>query len=308
MARVSAQVGELFGQLGASPEVVAQQVGRLDRKPLASLERLGLAYGQAAVAGNKFAQRATLDARVDLPPFGSNPAPGAAAAALAPYVSGAYAPGEPQVSLHRTSGELKALLDPRQTRGARLVRLVQSDARVRAQVERLMGEAVLADGRSDARLSVVRGGARASQGSAVGVSALTSSGAQGGMPTPPSSGSVYDLFMAMDQAVMDEAARVGLGTTSGYGGPQGFLDLPPIAYESTGGYGSEDDGFGASGMSGAGLGGGPFGPGRKDASTDEAVLRVKRMLDRREQMYNIYRSTFDKYNEAAKASIDAMRG
>ncbi len=316
MSRVSANVTELFGRLGTSSEEVQAQLGRLDRKPLAALERLGVAFGSAALVANKYA-RVQTDARIDLPPFGSNPTPRAAAAALEPFVGGSYASSAPAFELHRTRQDpVRALFDPRQQRGAKLVRLVQTNERVRTLVERAMNERIVVDGRTDARLTVLRGGAQAAQrsqgSSGVNTSALTASGGGGGMPTPPSASDFYGLFMAMDQAVMEEAHRIGVGTSSGYSA-KSFLDFPPIDYESETTESMRDGGGAASGMfgMGMGMGTGMVGPGnapeKLSGSTDEAVLRLKRMLDKREQMYNIWRSTFDKYSEAAKASIDAMR-
>ena len=42
-------------------------------------------------------------------------------------------------------------------------------------------------------------------------------------------------------------------------------------------------------------------------STDQQVLNIKRMMDKRNQMYDLIKSVFDKHNESAKTAIGNMR-
>lgn len=305
MARISARVSDLFGQLGTSPEVVEQQLQRLDRSSLAALERLRVGYGHAARVENRFG-RDVSDARADLPPFGHYPPPSQILGSVRPFVGPSYS-GGPESSEHASAGQpLRALLEPRRQRAAKLVRLVHTEPRVRTAVERALGEPVVTDGRTDGRLSVARQ-QRASQRQAVGtnVSALRThsappSGSAGssGMPRPPGAADIIDLFLAMDQAILDQAKKLGSHATSS--GVINGMDLFPVPDLS--GSGSTGGTFGMSGASGSTSGSGVDGN-----SVDEGVLLLKRMIDKREQMYNLYRSTFDKYNESAKAAIDAMR-
>ncbi len=44
-----------------------------------------------------------------------------------------------------------------------------------------------------------------------------------------------------------------------------------------------------------------------DGSVDEGTLRLKRLMDKREQMYDIYNKMYDKYNQAARTAVDAIR-
>ncbi len=94
--------------LGEPAQVIGERVGELDRAPLQALKSLSVAYSHAATATNKFG-RATLDSRVDIPPFGLNPEPSAAMTSRRPTVGGTYYnPDKPEI--HSSLKMLSALL------------------------------------------------------------------------------------------------------------------------------------------------------------------------------------------------------
>jgi len=42
-------------------------------------------------------------------------------------------------------------------------------------------------------------------------------------------------------------------------------------------------------------------------STDEQTLVIKRMMDKRHQMYDLFKNVLDKHNESARTAINIMR-
>ena len=71
-------------------------------------------------------------------------------------------------------------------------------------------------------------------------------------------------------------------------------------------------GTAVSGMNGLGGGGLGFpasqlgGPANASPSVDVETMKLKRMIDKRNQMFDILRSIIDKYNETAKNIITSI--
>lgn len=286
--RVLGGLPDLLEQLGGSA-VDAKSLERLaTRASLEKLTRLEAAYTQTASDVGKFGQKVD-DARVDLPPFGFHPAPRAVFAALKPYVEAGYhqtgaAERHPSASKNAL---VSNLLSPRKTMAVRLTRLLQTDERVRASFEKKAGMSVIPDGRTDGTISVSTA-AMTSTKTGANVSAMNA------LPNMPSQDQIFDLFNAMDQEIMAEAYKLGLGTTSGNTALSGLNIFGTVL-----GAGQ------ASGITSTTVSSGDnskFGD-----SVDVSTLNLKRMIDKRDQAINAYRSVFDKYGESAKQLIDALR-
>ena len=98
----------------------------------------------------------------------------------------------------------------------------------------------------------------------------------------------------MDQEIMAEAYRVGLGTTSGNASLSGLNLFGTV--------------LGAGQVSGIVSSTSASGDNSTfNDSVDVSTLNLKRMIDKRDQAINAYRSVFDKYGESAKQLIDALR-
>ncbi|MCB9653895.1 MAG: hypothetical protein H6729_07190 [Deltaproteobacteria bacterium] len=311
------QLGDLATRLGLSAETIQSQVGRLEGVSLGTLKQLGEAYGAEALEENKYA-RHVLDSRVELPPFGYNPRPSEKCASLTPFVAGTYhrsAPGQ-----HPSAREpLTGLLSRRRSEGAKAALLVQRNAAVRSAVSRMVGGEVVPDGRTDGVLSVTTasrtpGGAAAMATTAAGaasvgvgssVSALTS------VPSMPSSSTLYDLFYAMDYEILMQAAMIGQQQTSGGTTAQNSSDQTQAQVMNVllGGKGSLQGMLGSTQSVSGFTGDSPEAASAADGveSVDLGVLRLKRMIDKRDQMVNAVKNVLDKWNQAAKGAIDNVK-
>ena len=279
---------DLVDQLGGSA-VDPKSLERLaTRASLEKLSRLQVAYTNTASDVGKFGQRVD-DARVDLPPFGFHPAPHAVFAALKPYVEAGYhQTGSAERHPSASKNALVAnLLSPRRSQAVKLTRLLQTDERVRASFEKKAGMSVIPDGRTDGAISVSTAAMTAPKTGA-NVSAMNA------LPSMPSQSQIFDLFHAMDQEIMAEAYRVGLGTTSGNASMSGLNLFGTV--------------LGAGQASGIVSSTSASGDNSTfNDSVDVSTLNLKRMIDKRDQAINAYRSVFDKYGESAKQLIDALR-
>lgn len=279
---------DLVDQLGGSA-VDPKSLERLaTRASLEKLSRLQVAYTNTASDVGKFGQKVD-DARVDLPPFGFHPAPHAVFAALKPYVEAGYhQSGHAERHASASKNALVSnLLSPRRSQAVKLTRLLQTDERVRAAFEKKAGMNVIPDGRTDGAISVSTAAMTAPKTGA-NVSAMNA------LPSMPSQSQIFDLFHAMDQEIMAEAYRVGLGTTSGNASLSGLNLFGTV--------------LGAGQVSGIVSSTSASGDNSTfNDSVDVSTLNLKRMIDKRDQAINAYRSVFDKYGESAKQLIDALR-
>src|SRR5262245_58166721 len=125
MVDAGRKVGDLLGQLGISAEVLSSRLDELGRASLARLQKLKLAYGAAALEGNRFG-KAIADGRVNLPPFLWNPAPQTARTERVPFLGATYSALAPS-GLGLTLDPFPGLLNPRTLRKTELSILIQSE-------------------------------------------------------------------------------------------------------------------------------------------------------------------------------------
>lgn len=296
-------------KLGEPAQVIGERVGELDRAPLQALKSLSVAYSHAAMATNKFG-RTSLDSRVDIPPFGLNPDPSAAMASLRPTVGGTYYnPDKPDI--HPSANNIfKLLMSRRRQNAARLVRLIQTNDAARGAFEGTAGGRVVNNQRGDGVIDVQRASAR-------GMNSGQTGGAGPATGSNVSAMNVYDIMAAMDQAIEDQAAALGTYASShGSAGKGSMGMLGPFGMQ---GYLAGTDGWAALGLGEQGalgtLGGssGTFGGGggvpglTGNNSLDTQTLKLKRMIDKRDQMINLYNQVINKNNETAKTIIGNLR-
>lgn len=302
-AEIGNRTHDLLRGLDVPVEVLDRRVRELAKSSLSSLQALGHAYQRVAIdlEPNKFGGKIN-DARIDYPPFGYNPAPSSALGPLRPLLTKTYHQSrDPQ---HASRGDLFArLLHPRTRHSARIARLLFTSSAVRAAFERRASGVLVVDGRYDGKITMRDGPVETSK------SAFTAP------PAPPSSALVYELLRAMDQAVLEQAAAMRPGNGSFVELGKGSLFAPSGASDSSRGLdgsndgdpeGEEDDGEWASlGMSTIPP---PLGtPDGAISSVDLGTLKLKRLIDKRDQMYDLYRQTFNKHDQTAKTAIDALR-
>lgn len=314
MVTLGLQAREQLGKLGLSADALSARLGELEPARLKQLGRLRTLDAQAAVSANRFAQ-GLRDGRVQIPKAFSNPAPRAARAALAPLVGETYATME--AARHPSEREpLRHLLHPRRSRPARMTLAVARRPELRARVGTAVGALVANDGRTDGVLSVERA-PRAQRSSA------SSSPARGPSLPPPTqsfgSGTIWEIMMAMDQAILQEAAALGLGQGSGPNGTVGMMEAMGLwSLAPDDGDPSQWMGFGqgtsarAQGMTGVPQPQsgptGTAGPESQNSGLDVQIMRVKRMIDKKSQMMELYSQSLSKYNSSANAIIGNMKG
>lgn len=282
--RLGQNVSEQLNNLGIPQEVMVGRLARLDRSSLARLSRLN--NGFTAVAGpavrtNKFTRKVD-DARVDIPKAWSNPTPSQSRRVRGSFAAPTYYIGQPLTQHESANNPFPALFDPGRRLGAMMAIRLQNDPIMRQAFERGSQLMYVDDGRTDG---------------AVSVSAMTAAphaATPGGSPQ-----NMFDIFMAMDEAIMREAASIGLGVS-------GAADLIFGGNPDSGGYGSL---AGAEGIIRRGMvtASSAEPEPTNDQSVDLMTFRLKRLMDKRQQAYDLYRSVFDKNNEAAKTSINNMR-
>lgn len=296
------RVGDLLQKLGLPAEAMNARLGDVLRKSGGSIERLRLGFGRAAEP-NKFTH-GFVDARVEIPPAGYVPPPSTFRARKGAEFEKTYG-SAPRSIAAKSSTSFLALLDPKRMQAAKLTRLVQINARVRETFEKVAGGQVLLDGRCDGKLSMVESG---------GTNVKTSA-----MSAPPGKETIYKLFMYLDAEVLKQAQamRPGLGQSPdldmGYGSAAS-------AGSTSSRYRSDDEDEEDAEDRGQvlGLSSRPLYPSvdtldllhAKEANTtsvDEATLRLKRLSDKREHMYDVYRQAMDKYNQSARAAVDNLK-
>lgn len=291
MVALGNRVSEQLSRLGIPAEMMGAQLGNLSPAKLAALSNdLRVSFGAAALAGNKFMGE-TQDARWNIAPALYNPTPKESARDRGAYIRPSYY--RARAPRHETARDpFPGLLNKYTKRGVIMSRMLHRDPVAKKAFERQAGLQIIPDGRTDGAVSVA-------------VSAMNAGGSSG----VPSGGGVpasfWDLFMQMDQSVMAEAARLGNIATAG-------ADIYGTTAYATGG----NPGGYYGGMGGSGAGGtdgyfasGGFSPTGENSvgSTDEQVLVIKRMMDKRNQMYDLFKNVLDKHNESAKTAIGNMR-
>lgn len=306
MVVLGTQVREQLGKLGLPPEALGAQLGGMSPKRLA---RLGAGLAMPGLAGQPFggARRAP-----SIPKAFSNMPPKAALAQNAPFVSGTYA-SEAHAAHSTAERPLRYLLHPRRSRAARMTLGLVRRPELRERVGTAVGAQVAADGRTDGVVSIERRprGAARTGGTARGPS----------MPPPQRShgtGSIWEIMLAMDEAILNEAARLGLGQGSGTQGTPGFMeamglwsltpdDDDPTAYASLGRAQGGSSSSSTNGVRAAGLTG-TVGPENENSGLDVDIMRLKRQIDKKTQMMELYSQTLSKYNSSANSIIANMKG
>ncbi|MEO1233651.1 MAG: hypothetical protein AAFZ18_32620, partial [Myxococcota bacterium] len=309
MVVLGKQVREQFGQLGVPPEQLGQ---RLEQLPSHRLRRLA-ALDIQAPAAQLFPESRR---GPTVPKAFSNLAPAQARHAYRPFVERTY--GQDEAPRHASEVRpLRYLLHPRRSRAARMTMALARRDDLRERVGRSVSAQIVDNGRVDGVISIERNGS-SPRNRARSASAPS-------LPPPPraeSTGTIWDIMMAMDQAILHEAARLGLGQGSGTGGTAGFLEAMGLWSLST----TEDDdtewlsraaaasqsgpsGSTAQGMTTQGATAGipgTEGPENDNPSLDTEVMKLKRMIDKKTQMMELYSQTLSKYNQSANNIITNM--
>ncbi len=287
MVPLGSQVTEQLNKLGIAPELLQARLDRLAQAPLQALTNLSDAYAQASLATgvDKFGPDVT-DARVGLAPAWHNPPPTEMMRARARFVHRTY--HRDLAPRHASAGQLNALMG-RQGRGAMMVRRLHRDPVMRQSFERATALQVVRDGRMDGAVTV--------SGMASGRSSNT--------PAALPGNNLYSLLGAMDTAIVEQAQKLGVYASSD---PEVFFgegrDLDLFGKGSQYGVPSPSTtgvfGFTASGQPAPAT-------GDQSMGIDTRVMQLKRMMDKRSQMYDLVRTIFDKYNESARTSIGNMK-
>lgn len=287
MVALGNRVSEQLSRLGIPAEMMGAQLGNLSTAKLNALSSdLQLSIGGASTAGNKFLG-ATQDSRWNIAPALSNPTPRESAKERGAYVRGTY--HRNRMPRHASAkAPFEGLLNKYNKQGAIASRMLSRDPAARKRFEKQAALTVVPDGRADG---------------AVSVHAMGAGGAPSGGGVPANA---WDLFAAMDAAIMEEAAKLGniaaassdiygtAGGSAGQASPSGYF----------GGMGEGGEGYFTGTTS---MGGNVDATSSTSGSTDEQTLVIKRMMDKRNQMYDLFKNVLDKHNESAKTAINNMR-
>ncbi|MEM7675278.1 MAG: hypothetical protein AAF449_04650 [Myxococcota bacterium] len=290
MVPLGNQVTEQLNKLGIAPELLQSRLSGLQKAPVDALSHLSAAYAQTALASGvgKFGPEVS-DSRVGMSPAWSNPPPMEAMRERARYVYRTY--HRDQVPLHASARDMGGLVG-RQRRGTMMVRKLHRDPVTRQSFERSTSLQVVRDGRMDGRVSV---------------SPMTSNTKSA--PSSPIPNNLFGFLSAMDTAIIEYAKELGVYSSST---PEAFLGEGRDLDMLSGGKGSQygvpsPSTTGVFGMSGSGQPNPAPVNGDQSQGLDTRILQLKRMMDKRSQMIDIVRVTFDKYNESAKTAIGNMR-
>lgn len=318
------KVGDLFGQLGVNAEVLQGRLGEIAKTSLKRLENLKTAYGTAALEANKFGKGVT-DGRANIPPFLWNPQPAKAKTDREAFLSGTYFQ-DPGTAGSTSSDPFPGLMNAKTKRRTELAMLVQGEESVRSRFEKIAGGSVVLDGRMDGKISMLDAATAkqlaaqqaASEKSGVSVGALTSGGGGGYGNGPLSQNSnLTNLLMSMDAAVMEEARNMAPGASQNQFweldvGVGSLLSGDDDSASSQ--FGREEDeeqeenafpSMRRSAIVGPHAELAPQSQGGE--SVDTGTLRLKRLLDKRDQMYDIVNKVYEKFNSAANAAINNLK-
>ncbi|MEL7371666.1 MAG: hypothetical protein AAFN74_22270 [Myxococcota bacterium] len=294
MVPLGSQVTEQLNKLGIAPELLQSRLSGLQKAPVDALSNLSAAYAQTASTSSvsKFGPDVS-DNRVGMSPAWSNPPPKEAMRERARYIYRTY--HRDQVPLHASARDMSGLVG-RQRRGAMMVRKLHRDPATRRSFEHATALQVVRDGRMDGRVSV---------------SAMTAPSQSSSSSRIPNN--LFGMLSAMDTEILNYAKELGVYSSSA---PEAFMGDGRSLDMLTGGAGNQ---FGVpspstSGVFGmTGVGGTSSGPnpapvnGDQSQGLDTRILQLRRMMDKKSQMIDIVRTTFDKGNEAAKTAIGNMR-
>lgn len=315
---VNHDVGRLLQQLGL-PQGFIEQASSSGASPQ-QLRAWVEAYGPDALASNQFTAQVR-DGRVDIPPAGFNPPPPAVLASGGRSVAAQFysTPWAGRSTPTSPEGLWAGLMHPRRTRGVQMARLVGHTPVVAQALAPTLGGPVQ-PGTAPHRIAVTR---------------PAQAGATNGAPN-----TIYDAMMAMDQAILDKAKELGLYQSSGgltpgaQASPQTRLaGAPPWAqhaFQPQQGALPVETSMGLlwpsagpdalwppaaatvsalrHGAASATPESMPMGPGQANGSAvDVAVMQLKRMQDKREQLVTLHKNAFKAYVDASRTATDNMR-
>lgn len=333
MVVLGTQIREQFGKLGVAPEALDAQLGQLSSEQLGKLgqlSKLGTAQVdvRSAQRTNRFSAELK-DGRSSIAKPFANLTPTQALEERAAYLSGTY--GTESSPKHASAdSSLSNLLHPRRSQATKTNIALEQRPELRERVGTAVGALIVDDGRTDGVISVQRNTASTS-------SAMTSSSSVSAPIAQPTQSygtdNMWSIMMAMDQAILNEAARLGLGqsaglvsstgaagsTTTDYLDAMGLWSLTPDEGDVT-----EWMGFGqssstastSSGMTSSALTStsstntatGTTGTEDDAGSLDVQIMQLKRMIDKKTQMMELYSQSMSKYNQSANNIITNMKG
>ncbi len=285
MVALGNRVSEQLSRLGIPAEMVGAQLGHLSTTKLTALSNdLQVSFGKTALAANKFMGE-TQDARWNIAPALTNPTPKDSMKDRGRLIGGTYSRN---AAMRHSSSKnpFPGLMNKYSKQGVIMSRMLNRDSVARGRFEKQAALTVVTDGRTDGAVAV----------HAMNTGGSTSSG---GVP-----GSAWDMFAAMDEAILREAAKMGNVASAGaeiYGSSDYGNGSQPAGY------------FGGMGDAGSNtFSNGSFtstteGSTGNTGSMDEQSLVIKRMMDKRNQMYDLFKNVLDKHNESAKTAIGNMR-
>lgn len=300
------KVTEQLTRLGVPiDQLGAQLSGLTDPAPLLALGELSVGYGQAALSQNRFS-RELRDGRVDVQEAWANLPPSEAKAQRARFIAPAYAASAgAQAAIAGDTQAVRAALRPDRQAGLGAARALERDGVLRAAFEKKSALSVQLDGRGDGVISVAPARRRTTASA---------------MSAGPDMSGIYAALARMDAAVSSQAAKIGhmnaadqaTGTTNGQGAKGAGsakgktqasvwadTDVAGLPYYRAGG---SEDLFRETTSTGRQQ----YSQG-SGTSIDVQTMELKRMIDKRTQMYNLISQILSKYNQAAKNAVNNMK-
>ena len=321
MQVLGTQIREQLGRLGIAPETLDARLKELSTGGLERLKSLETLDAQATLSRNRFSGELK-DARSDMPEAFSNPPPRHSRASIEPFIHQTYA--QDASPTHASADDpWPHLLSPNRHEAATMGLALQRRPELRESVGTSLGAMIADDGRADGIITVQRGPQPGSPGAPR---------APVSPPTAPTrdyrNASIWEIMLAMDQAILEQAAALGVGSgsTSGDAGTvdmmqaMGLWSLTPDEGDP-----SEWMAFGQAGSAGTsaagqagfpepapdpGLGAptGTVGPENQNSGTDVEIMNLKRQIDKKTQMMELYSQTIDKFDQSANNIITNMKG
>lgn len=317
MVALAQNVQEQLNRLGFSPEDFGAQ---LDGVNASRLKALTSPLEGGLPIDNRFMAKIR-DGRAKMAKAFSNPNPKQAMAALKPFIEGTYGnnkgPDHPSAE-----NPIKFLMHRRRRAAVKMTRAMGQNDDLRNRVSTQLNAFVASDGRSDGVISVQR---RPAQEQPQGHNVAN--------PPAQSYNTIWEIMLAMDEAILNEATRLGVGASdsngpfaSGSGDPShdtvGYLEamglwsLKPDAEfdpEAWAGMFKSDASGGNTTTSSrltdvsSGSAANVTEASNQNSGLDVDIMKLKRQIDKKTQMMELYSQTLTKYNSSANAIIQNMK-